>query len=42
MHQNPDVLPIYASYNRNTMDPGKTAGRKNKGIMLHTLASIEQ
>lgn len=38
----PDAPPRDPSYTKNTVDPGKTAGRKNKGVMLHALANIEQ
>jgi hypothetical protein len=39
----PDVPPRDASYARNTVDPGKTAGKqKSKGATLHALANIEQ
>ncbi|TFK86957.1 DUF455-domain-containing protein [Polyporus arcularius HHB13444] len=38
----PDVPPREELYARNTVDPGKMARRKNRAVMLHALANIEQ
>ncbi|KAI0354431.1 DUF455-domain-containing protein [Trametes cingulata] len=38
----PDVPPREETYARNTVDPGKMARRKNRAVMLHALANIEQ
>ncbi|PFH48537.1 hypothetical protein AMATHDRAFT_76688 [Amanita thiersii Skay4041] len=39
----PDVPARDASFTRNMMDPGKMkSGRKNRAVMLHALANIEQ
>ncbi|CDO69732.1 hypothetical protein BN946_scf184697.g4 [Trametes cinnabarina] len=38
----PDVPPREDTYARNVVDPGKMARRKNRAVMLHALANIEQ
>ncbi|KAF8197111.1 hypothetical protein BJ912DRAFT_1030584 [Pholiota molesta] len=38
----PDVPPRDASFSRNTVDPSKLKNRKNRAVMLHALANIEQ
>jgi uncharacterized ferritin-like protein (DUF455 family) len=38
----PDIPSREESYSRNTVDPGKVKGRKNRAAMLHALANIEQ
>lgn len=38
----PDVPPRDDSFARNTVDPGKVKNRKNRAVMLHALANIEQ
>ncbi|KAL7278232.1 hypothetical protein ACG7TL_008207 [Trametes sanguinea] len=38
----PDVPPREDTYVRNVTDPGKMARRKNRAVMLHALANIEQ
>ncbi|KAI0824449.1 DUF455-domain-containing protein [Trametes gibbosa] len=38
----PDIPPREEQYARNTVDPGKMARRKNRAVMLHALANIEQ
>ncbi|KAI0631445.1 DUF455-domain-containing protein [Trametes polyzona] len=38
----PDVPPREEMYARNIVDPGKMARRKNRAVMLHALANIEQ
>ncbi|KAI8977800.1 DUF455-domain-containing protein [Trametes punicea] len=38
----PDMPPREESYARNVVDPGKMARRKNRAVMLHALANIEQ
>ncbi|EMD31563.1 hypothetical protein CERSUDRAFT_144877 [Gelatoporia subvermispora B] len=38
----PDIPPREEAYSRNTVDPAKTARRKNRAMMLHALANIEQ
>ncbi|KZT01949.1 DUF455-domain-containing protein [Laetiporus sulphureus 93-53] len=38
----PDVPLRDEAYTRNTMDPGRMGKRKNKAMMLHALANIEQ
>ncbi|THU85532.1 DUF455-domain-containing protein [Dendrothele bispora CBS 962.96] len=38
----PDVPMREAQYMRNTVDPGKVMRRKNRAVMLHALANIEQ
>ncbi|KAI0329484.1 DUF455-domain-containing protein [Cubamyces sp. BRFM 1775] len=38
----PDVPPREDTYARNIVDPGKMARRKNRAVMLHALANIEQ
>ncbi|KAF9467573.1 hypothetical protein BDZ94DRAFT_1248447 [Collybia nuda] len=38
----PDVPPREESFSRNTVDPGKVRNRKNRAVMLHALANIEQ
>ncbi|KAH9942812.1 hypothetical protein B0H21DRAFT_867514, partial [Amylocystis lapponica] len=40
--QPPDVPPREEAYSRNTVDPGRVAKRKNRAVMLHALANIEQ
>jgi uncharacterized ferritin-like protein (DUF455 family) len=38
----PDVPSREASFSRNTVDPAKVKSRKNRAVMLHALANIEQ
>lgn len=38
----PDVPPREAIYVQNTVNPSKLTKRKNKAVMLHALANIEQ
>ncbi|KAJ3509576.1 hypothetical protein NLJ89_g5151 [Agrocybe chaxingu] len=38
----PDVPPREASFARNMVDPNKVKSRKNRAVMLHALANIEQ
>ncbi|OCH92369.1 DUF455-domain-containing protein [Obba rivulosa] len=38
----PDIPPREEAFVRNTVDPGKVAKRKNRAVMLHALANIEQ
>lgn len=38
----PDVPPRGENFTRNTVDPGKVKNRKNRAVMLHALANIEQ
>ncbi|KAH9895715.1 DUF455-domain-containing protein [Cubamyces lactineus] len=38
----PDVPPREDTYARNIVDPGRMARRKNRAVMLHALANIEQ
>ncbi|KAF8881558.1 hypothetical protein BD779DRAFT_1545489 [Infundibulicybe gibba] len=38
----PDVPPREASFSSNTVDPSKVKNRKNRAVMLHALANIEQ
>lgn len=38
----PDIPPREAAFSRNTVDPGKVKSRKNRAVMLHALANIEQ
>ncbi|KAL1943578.1 hypothetical protein VTO73DRAFT_4023 [Trametes versicolor] len=38
----PEVPPREEMYERNTVDPAKMARRKNRAVMLHALANIEQ
>ncbi|KAF8914632.1 hypothetical protein CPB85DRAFT_1375422 [Mucidula mucida] len=40
--QPPDVPRREAIYQQNTVDPGKVKNRRNKAVMLHALANIEQ
>ncbi|KAH9920616.1 DUF455-domain-containing protein [Fomitopsis serialis] len=38
----PDIPPREDAFARNTVDPGKVGKRKNRAVMLHALANIEQ
>ena len=38
----PDIPPREEAFARNTVDPGKVGKRKNRAVMLHALANIEQ
>ncbi|KAF8150689.1 hypothetical protein B0H34DRAFT_729858 [Crassisporium funariophilum] len=38
----PDVPSREESFSRNTVDPAKVKNRKNRAVMLHALANIEQ
>lgn len=38
----PDVPPREESFAKNTVDPAKVKNRKNRAVMLHALANIEQ
>ncbi|KAF8802475.1 DUF455-domain-containing protein [Phlegmacium glaucopus] len=38
----PDIPPREDSYSKNTVDPAKVKSRKNRAVMLHALANIEQ
>jgi len=38
----PDIPPREPSFSRTTVDPGKVKSRKNRAVMLHALANIEQ
>ncbi|KAF8063304.1 hypothetical protein FPV67DRAFT_1563433 [Lyophyllum atratum] len=38
----PDVPPREEIFAKNTVDPGKVKNRKNRAVMLHALANIEQ
>ena len=38
----PDVPPREAFFAKNTVDPSKLKNRKNRAVMLHALANIEQ
>ncbi|GBE85799.1 DUF455-domain-containing protein [Sparassis crispa] len=38
----PDVPPRHDSYTNNLVDPRKAGKRKNKAMMLHALANVEQ
>ncbi|CAL1702545.1 unnamed protein product [Somion occarium] len=38
----PEIPPRVESYAKNTVDPTKVARRKNRAVMLHALANIEQ
>ncbi|KAG6902711.1 hypothetical protein C0995_012852 [Termitomyces sp. Mi166 len=38
----PDVPPREEHVSKNTVDPGKMKNRKNRAVMLHALANIEQ
>lgn len=38
----PDVPSREVSFSRNTVDPAKIKSRKNRAVMLHALANIEQ
>ncbi|KAF9483718.1 DUF455-domain-containing protein [Pholiota conissans] len=38
----PDVPPRETSFAKNTVDPSKLKNRKNRAVMLHALANIEQ
>ncbi|KII84888.1 hypothetical protein PLICRDRAFT_45721 [Plicaturopsis crispa FD-325 SS-3] len=38
----PDVPPRDANFMKNMVDPGKVRSRKNRAVMLHALANIEQ
>ncbi|KAG5643988.1 hypothetical protein DXG03_009278 [Asterophora parasitica] len=38
----PDVPPREENVTRNTVDPAKVKSRKNRAVMLHALANIEQ
>ncbi|KAG6906901.1 hypothetical protein DXG01_011456 [Tephrocybe rancida] len=38
----PDVPPREETFSRNTVDPAKVKNRKNRAVMLHALANIEQ
>ncbi|KIM44247.1 hypothetical protein M413DRAFT_377826 [Hebeloma cylindrosporum] len=38
----PDVPSREASFSKNTVDPAKVKSRKNRAVMLHALANIEQ
>lgn len=40
--QPPDVPLREESFEKNTVDPGKVKSRKNRAVMLHALANIEQ
>ncbi|KAH8105210.1 DUF455-domain-containing protein [Cristinia sonorae] len=40
--QPPDVPPREDLYSKNTVDPSKVGKRKNRPVMLHALANIEQ
>jgi hypothetical protein len=38
----PDVPPREQYMLKNTVEPSKVKNRKNRGVMLHALANIEQ
>jgi uncharacterized ferritin-like protein (DUF455 family) len=38
----PDIPSREDSYSKNTVDPAKVKSRKNRAVMLHALANIEQ
>ncbi|KAF5376496.1 hypothetical protein D9615_008665 [Tricholomella constricta] len=38
----PDIPPREENFARNTVDPAKVKNRKNRAVMLHALANIEQ
>lgn len=38
----PDIPPREASFAGNTVSPNKVRNRKNRAVMLHALANIEQ
>ncbi|KAG6840230.1 hypothetical protein C0991_008059 [Blastosporella zonata] len=38
----PDIPPREDTFSRNTVDPAKVKNRKNRAVMLHALANIEQ
>ncbi|EPQ53011.1 DUF455-domain-containing protein [Gloeophyllum trabeum ATCC 11539] len=38
----PDLPPRHEAYVKNTVDPSKIGRRKNRAVMLHALANIEQ
>ncbi|KZT30075.1 DUF455-domain-containing protein [Neolentinus lepideus HHB14362 ss-1] len=40
--QPPDLPPRDEAYVKNSVDPGKIGRRKNRAVMLHALANIEQ
>ena len=38
----PDIPSREDSYSKNTVEPAKVKSRKNRAVMLHALANIEQ
>ncbi|TFK51211.1 DUF455-domain-containing protein [Heliocybe sulcata] len=40
--QPPDLPPRHEAWVRNTVDPGKISRKKNRAVMLHALANVEQ